>query len=118
MNHLIEYWSMYVALAAVLAIAVFSIYTFIKRPNGEQMKKVREWLLWAVVQAEAELGNGTGQLKLRFVYDLFIVRFVWMSRIISYEVFTFLVDEALEEMREMLATNQAVQALVVGDNHG
>ena len=28
---------------------------------------VKEWLLWAVTQAEQYLGSGTGALKLRYV---------------------------------------------------
>ncbi|MFR6482019.1 MAG: hypothetical protein ACLUPD_10785 [Anaerotignum faecicola] len=42
---------------------------------AEQREKVKEWLLLAVTEAEKELGSGTGQLKLRYVYDLFLRRF-------------------------------------------
>lgn len=115
MNHLIEYWSIYVAIAAILVIVAFSLYVFIKSPQSEQMKKVKAWLLFAVTQAEAELGEGTGQLKLVFVYNLFVSKFVWISRLITYDMFSLLVDEALEEMRQMLKTNEAVIVLVKGD---
>ena len=36
---------------------------------------VKEWLLWAVTQAEQYLGSGTGALKLRYVYDLAVEAF-------------------------------------------
>ena len=55
------------------------------------------------------LGSGTGQLKLRMVYDMFVQRFPWLARLISFEKFAGLVDEALVEMRNMLAKNAAVR---------
>ena len=58
-------------------------------PTNEQLKKVKEWLLWAVAEAEKELGSGTGQLKLRYVYDMFIVKFPSLAKIISFETFIF-----------------------------
>lgn len=44
-------------------------------PSDKQLNKVREWLLYAVTKAEKELGGGTGQIKLRYVYDMFVARF-------------------------------------------
>ena len=70
---------------------------------------------WAVTEAEKELGGGTGKLKLRQVYDLFVTRFPWLAKIVSFELFSDMVDDALDEMREMLANNQAVKALVNGE---
>ena len=78
----------------------------------------REWLLWAVTEAEKELGGGTGKLKLRQVYDLFVTRFPWLARIVPFDLFSSMVDDALEEMREMLKTNQAVKAHVNGEGGG
>ena len=47
------------------------------------LNKVREWLLYAVTKAEKELGAGTGKLKLRYVYDMFVARFEWLSMMLS-----------------------------------
>ena len=76
---------------------------------------VKEWLLWAVTEAEKDLGGGTGKLKLRQVYDLFVTRFPWLAKLVSFELFSDMVDEALEQMREMLDTNEAVKAFVEGE---
>ena len=114
MDFLIEYWPVLVAGIAVLAVAGMGIYHFVGLPTEKQLNKVREWLLWAVTEAEKELGGGTGALKLRQVYDLFIIRFPWLAKVISFDMFSALVDEALEEMRELLKTNQAVSAFVNG----
>ena len=83
-------------------------------PRGAQLKKVREWLLLAVTQAEKELGSKTGKLKLRTVYDAFLTKFPWLAPVISFDRFSELVDDALEEMRDMLDKNEAVKALVEG----
>ena len=114
MDFLIEYWPVLVAGIAVLAVAGIGIYHFAGLPTEEQLSKVREWLLWAVTEAEKELGGGTGALKLRQVYDLFVTRFPWLAKVISFELFSDMVDEALEEMRDLLDTNDAVSAFVNG----
>ena len=69
-----------------------------------------------MTRAEQELGGGTGRLKLRQVYDLFVVRFPWLVRAVSFELFSDMVDDALDEMRKMLESNQAVKTLVEGGN--
>lgn len=114
METLIENWPVLAAGLAVLVAAGLGIYRFVGLPTQEQLDKVRKWLLWAVTEAEKELGSGTGALKLRQVYDLFVVRFPWLARVISFALFSRMVDEALEEMRELLDTNQAVSAFVNG----
>ena len=113
MNQLIEYWYIVIALIVLLIIVGGIIFAFFKSPSETQMRKVKAWLLYAVTQAEIELGYGTGQLKLRFVYDLFISKFTWVSRLTSFDLFSELVDDTLDEMRDMLKNNQAVQDLVV-----
>jgi len=87
---------------------------FVKLPRGEQIKKVQEWLLWAVTEAEKQFGGGTGQIKLRYVYDLFVVRFPVIAKIISFDTFSDMVDAALEKMRKLLETNQQVEMYVEG----
>ena len=66
-------------------------------------------------KAEKELGGGTGQIKLRYVYDMFVARFAWLARVISFEAFSMMVDEALERMKKMLESNKAMQTLVSGE---
>ena len=103
-----------IALALAIGYALILTWQFFKRPREEQLAQVREWLLWAVTKAEQELGGGTGQLKLRMVYDAFIARFPWLAKIIGFSTFSDLVDDALIEMREMLAKNEKVNAYVEG----
>lgn len=112
MDFLIENWYIIVAGIAVLVAALVAIKHYWGLPTAQQIVAIKEWLLWAVVQAEADLGGGTGQLKLRYVYDLFVTQFSWAAKVVSFELFSSMVDEALDRMREMLETNPAVAALV------
>lgn len=115
MEFIINYWYIIVAVIAALVVAGVAVYRYFGLPSDAQLDKVREWLLWAVTEAEKELGGGTGKLKLRQVYDLFVARFPWLAKIVSFELFSDMVDDALDEMREMLKNNQAVKALVNGE---
>lgn len=114
MEFILENWPVIVAAIAVVAVAAVAVARFVGLPTEAQLSKVREWLLWAVTEAEKDLGGGTGKLKLRQVYDLFVTRFPWLAKLVSFELFSDMVDDALEEMREMLDTNQAVKAFVEG----
>lgn len=105
-------------MAAVAAAGGYAVYTFVKMPSDKQLEKIREWLLYAVTKAEKELGGGTGQIKLRYVYDMFVARFAWLAQVISFEMFSMMVDDALEKMRGMLEGNKAVQELVSGETEG
>ena len=49
------------------------------------------------------------------VYDMFVARFTWLARVISFEAFSMMVDEALERMKKMLESNKAMQTLVSGE---
>lgn len=85
---------------------------FLKLSKERQKEIIIEWLLLAVIKAEKELGNGTGQLKLRFVYDLFIDKFRFISMLISFSQFSKLVDQALDTMRDMLDSNKQIKDYV------
>ena len=114
MEFLVENWHIIFACFAALVVAGLFVLRFFNLPGEKQLAKVREWLLWAVTEAEKNLGGGTGKLKLRKVYDLFVIRFPWIAKVVSFEVFSGLVDEALEEMREMLKNNGEVRNYVEG----
>ena len=115
MKYIVENWFVIVGLIAVCAAGGYAVYVFVKMPSDKQLNKVREWLLYAVTKAEKELGGGTGQTKLRYVYDMFVARFAWLARVISFEAFSMMVDEALERMKKMLESNKAMQTLVSGE---
>ena len=112
LNFFIENWYFIVTAIVMVVMAGVICWNFFKLPTKEQIAKIKEWLLYAVTEAEKELGGGTGQLKLRQVYDLFVQRFPAVAVVISFDTFSSWVDEALEQMREMLAKNENVAAYV------
>ncbi len=46
---------------------------------------------------------------------MFVARFEWLAKVITFDMFSMMVDEALEQMKSMLEENEAVQKLVAGD---
>lgn len=111
MKYLINNWFMIVALLAVLFVCFLAVKKWLNKPTAEQIANIKEWLLLAVTEAEKQLGGGTGQLKLRFVYDWAVERFSWVA-IIPFDIFSGWVDEALNEMKKQLAVNEAVKAYI------
>ena len=99
----IDYWFIIVAAIVVVVVIILAIIKFAKTPHKEQLNKIKQWLLWAVTKAEAEFGSKTGQLKLSYVYDLFVARFPWIAKVIPFALFSEKVDEALDIMKDLLA---------------
>ena len=99
-------------LAALVVIAVVMLIVAVK-VFGEQ--KVRNWLVWAIGKAEQEFGSGTGQLKLRSVYNQFIARFPKLSTFITFKRFAVLVDEALNILSDMLKNGKIANIIEKGD---
>jgi len=112
MNWIIENWFILLGLISLGSVALIAVKHYWGLPTNTQIAQIKAWLLWAVVEAEKELGGGTGKLKLRFVYDLFIAKFPLVAKVISFELFSAWVDEALVEMKELLATNEKVAQFV------
>ena len=115
MEFITDNWYIILVAVAAVAVAIYLVIKFFKLPRETQIAKVKEWLLFAVTQAEKEFGSGTGQLKLRYVYDMFIVKFPSIAKVISFEAFGLMVDEVLEKFRDLLDKNQSLQNYITGD---
>lgn len=118
MTWLIENWMVVFGLAVAVIIAVLVVYRFFGLPTEKQVEKIKEWLIWACIEAERALQSGTGQLKLRQVYDMFcaVPAFSWVAKVISFDVFSEWVSDALITVKEMLVNNEALSTYVYGDN--
>lgn len=101
-----------IGICCVIGVIGFGIYQFIKLEKDKQLEIVKEWLLLAVVEAEKKLGGGTGQIKLRYVYDMFIEKFKFLALMITFEQFSIMVDMALDKMRFMLSSNEKLKDYV------
>lgn len=49
-----------------------------------------------------------GELAKRFIVE-------WLAKVITFDMFSMMVDEALEQMRTMLDSNEAVQKLIANE---
>lgn len=101
MDLFMNYWAYIVAGILLLAIV------FVNAKGN-----VKEWLLWAVSESERYLGSGTGSLKLRYVYDMAVEKFPWIRYVVSFNVFSTWVDEALEVLKKELETKKAISNYV------
>ena len=101
-----------VTLVIVAIALVCGIIWFVKLPKDKKIANIKEWLKFAVVDAEKELGSGTGQLKLRMVYNMAVKQFPFIVQLIPFDTFSKWVDEALDWMRNQLADNQAAQSYI------
>lgn len=106
-------WLTIILSIAALAVFVVKVVQFVRSPSDKQIENLKEWLKLAVTEAEAALGSGTGQLKLRDVYDMAVEKFPWVGEFITFETFSTWVDEALEWMNNQLESNENVKAYVV-----
>ena len=113
-DFILENWHIIVFLIFAIAILGVFIYKFIRTPKEQQIQMIKEWLKYAVVLAESELGSGTGQLKLRMVYNLFVTKFPALAKLISFEIFSTYVDEALEWLNTQIENNKSVEILLSG----
>ena len=112
MEWLVENWYVLFGIVAVIFAAVFAGYKFASIPTAQQIANIKEWLKYAVTVSEKELGGGTGQLKLRMVYDMAVAKFSWIIKVITFEEFSKWVDDALTWLREQLDSNKAISNIV------
>jgi hypothetical protein len=103
-----------IALGIIIFISLIGVAAcyFFRLEKEKQIDMAQEWLLMAVVEAEKKLGGGTGQLKLRYVYDLFLSKFKFLAKVITFEQFSMLVDVGLAKMNDMLQSNVQVQEYI------
>lgn len=114
MKWIIENWSLLVVIASVAVVVMAFVKKFSELPSQEQIYKVKQWLLFAVISAEKEFSSGTGVIKLRYVYDMFIKAFPSLTPLVPFDIFKIWVDEALEQMKHLIDTNKNINDFVEG----
>lgn len=80
--------------------------------GGIYVNGFKNWLVWAVSEAEAVFGSNTGKLKLRYVYDLAVMRFPMIAKFIPFTMFSLMVDSALDIMRDMVENNKNIADVI------
>lgn len=103
-----------VVVISFVTLTILYVKKFSNLPTGQQKEQIKQWLLWAVVMAEKEYKSGTGAIKLRYVYDLFVRAFPVMAPLIPFATFSCWVDEVLEQMKHLMETNKSVSDYIEG----
>ncbi len=88
-----------IAIGVILAIG-YKVYEFIKLPKDKQSEQIEEWLFWALFESELAFGGGgTGELKMRYVYDLFILAFPKIAESMPFAEFKSIAEDILPEAK-------------------
>ena len=82
---------------------------------GIYLMGFKNWLVWAVSEAEATFGSKTGQLKLRYAYELALERFPIVAKFIPFTLFSKFVDSALDVMRDMVENNKNIADAIMAE---
>lgn len=102
-----------IAAIIIIIIAIISVtFQFLHLTKEKKIANIKEWLKYAVTLAEKDLGSGTGQLKLRQVYNMAISQFPWIVQLVEFEQFSKWVDEALDWMKKQIDENKAVDNFI------
>ena len=89
-----------IIIGVVLAVVVIA--------GGIYVNGFKNWLVWAVSEAENMFGSNTGKLKLRYAYELAVARFPMVAKFIPFTLFSKMVDNALIIMRDMIENNKNI----------
>ena len=117
MMWIVENWYLLATGVIVGVWTCLMLREFRQQPDEAQMAKVKEWLIWACVEAEKNLQSGTGQLKLREVWNMFcsVPAFEWVAKVISFDLFSSWVSVALSEVKQMIVKNDNLAEYIYGD---
>lgn len=96
-----------------LCMLGIAIILFTVKMLRDEKATVAQWLIFAVTEAEKQIGSGKGREKLKMVYDMFIKRFPAVSFFISFETFSRWVDTALDSMRILLRFEKAENGRII-----
>lgn len=109
---LLKYGNLILVLVILVVALVAAIINFFKLPPKQRLKNVKEWLLLVVMQAEQIYGGGTGVIKLRYAYEEFITKFPDLAKILPFEKFSEMVDDALDTLEELIEDNPKLASIV------
>lgn len=107
-----------VGVILVTLILFIMAVSFFSASKEKQQQKIKEWLIWACIEAEKLLQSGTGQLKLREVWNQFleVPAFGLIAKLITFEHFEELVTDTLMIVKLMLISNSSLAVYVYGEN--
>lgn len=107
MELLLQNYKLIIGMVMVIIAVGIGAYRFFTLSSKEQKYKIRTVVLALVIEAEKMYGSKTGKVKLAHVYSLLIARFPYL-KYVPLSFIEKLIDESLEEMRELLETKPEI----------
>ena len=89
-----------IVMGVILAVVIIG--------GGIYVNGFKNWLVWAVSEAESMFGSKTGKLKLRYAYELAVKCYPMLAKFIPFSMFSKMVDTALDVMRDMIENNKDI----------
>ena len=105
LNFITENWD-------IIAVVLVLVTGVLLRLRALWKGDVVEWLVAICADAETLYGDGTGYLKLRYVYNAFLATFPVLSKYISFDTFSQWVDIALDKLKAKLSANEKLNNVV------
>ena len=105
-NSFLTFINTYMAEIIIILLVVFGIFVKLKKLISNNLI---EWLVDKVGEAESYFGSETGQLKLRSVYNTFVISRPVLAMFVSFDKFKDYVDLALEKFETMLSENGKIK---------
>ncbi len=114
MNWLSNNWFNVVGLLIILGAALLTGKKYMEKDKAQKIEAIKEWLKYAVTVTEKALGSKTGKLKLQMIWSMATAQFPFITKVITFEQFSKMVDDALVWMKEQLETNPSIKAVITG----
>lgn len=104
-----------IALILVIALALFAVYWYKNHATAKQKKQINAWLLGAVAQAQHDLQDGTGPLKLSVVYGVFVKLFPKLAAKVPVAMFELMVNETLRLLDKLGNQQPKIKSYLNGE---
>lgn len=97
----------FIPLIIVLLVLVCGVITFFK-----DKKNLKNTLLYLCTEAEKQYGSKTGQIKLSYTWDQACQAFPFLTKFLTFDMFSKMVDKCLVNFKNMVISNEKVAEYV------
>lgn len=97
----------YIPLIIVLIVLICGVITFFK-----DKKNLKNMLLYICTEAEKIYGSKTGQIKLAYAWGKACKIFPFLTKFLTFNIFSKMVDKCLVNFKNMVISNEKVAEYV------
>lgn len=96
-----------IPLIIVLIVLICGVIAFFK-----DKKNLKNMLLYLCTEAEKQYGSKTGQIKLAYTWSEACKAFPYLTKFLTFDMFSKMVDKCLDNFKNMVASNERVAEYV------